>query len=421
MATITASNALSTSPPVSPLKDKTDELEESYTSIAQVTPIKSKKKHLDYPKSIIASVRKGGTLEEKGKILDEGLNNILSNDPNDTFDTLILEPFSVDSKTEEAFEELKIFKAKHAAEVERWTKAEETQVTVNELPFETVNRLFPVFVKLLKKTQFYVRPIEDIKVDDPNEAIFSISKAELQENENADKIEDRFSEASVSTIAESLRELIYEEKDEFDTSVEDGKCPWGDGNPRIEFKEEDKNFFESFWTPKGDGFFDTSLDEKRAAIANCWRYQPRTDVIAKDVMTKKQELLFKQRQARGPLSEKRIAQRIAKMTKYFNKPETYPTASNPPTSFFQERVEVLSKSDLPAILAKHQAYEDNFVNTWASKGEKFVVEKNVWAVQKSFSFKSDKARALKDAQMKKRSDVRVAAMAALREQVGLTQ
>ena len=150
MATITASNALSTSPPVSPLKDKTDELEESYTSIAQVTPIKSKKKHLDYPKSIIASVRKGGTLEEKGKILDEGLNNILSNDPNDTFDTLILEPFSVDSKTEEAFEELKIFKAKHAAEVERWTKAEETQVTVNELPFETVNRLFPVFVKLLK-------------------------------------------------------------------------------------------------------------------------------------------------------------------------------------------------------------------------------------------------------------------------------
>ena len=421
MATITASNALSTSPPVSPLKDKTDELEESYTSIAQVTPIKSKKKHLDYPKSIIASVRKGGTLEEKGKILDEGLNNILSNDPNDTFDTLILEPFSVDSKTEEAFEELKIFKAKHAAEVERWTKAEETQVTVNELPFETVNRLFPVFVKLLKKTQFYVRPIEDIKVDDPNEAIFSISKAELQENENADKIEDRFSEASVSTIAESLRELIYEEKDEFDTSVEDGKCPWGDGNPRIEFKEEDKNFFESFWTPKVDGFFDTSLDEKRAAIANCWRYQPRTDVIAKDVMTKKQELLFKQRQARGPLSEKRIAQRIAKMTKYFNKPETYPTASNPPTSFFQERVEVLSKSDLPAILAKHQAYEDNFVNTWASKGEKFVVEKNVWAVQKSFSFKSDKARALKDAQMKKRSDVRVAAMAALREQVGLTQ
>ena len=421
MATITASNALSTSPPVSPLKDKTDELEESYTSIAQVTPIKSKKKHLDYPKSIIASVRKGSTLEEKGKILDEGLNNILSNDPNDTFDTLILEPFSVDSKTEEAFEELKIFKAKHAAEVERWTKAEETQVTVNELPFETVNRLFPVFVKLLKKTQFYVRPIEDIKVDDPNEAIFSISKAELQENENADKIEDRFSEASVSTIAESLRELIYEEKDEFDTSVEDGKCPWGDGNPRIEFKEEDKNFFESFWTPKGDGFFDTSLDEKRAAIANCWRYQPRTDIIAKDVMTKKQELLFKQRQARGPLSEKRIAQRIAKMTKYFNKPETYPTASNPPTSFFQERVEVLSKSDLPAILAKHQAYEDNFVNTWASKGEKFVVEKNVWAVQKSFSFKSDKARALKDAQMKKRSDVRVAAMAALREQVGLTQ
>ena len=132
-------------------------------------------------------------------------------------------------------------------------------------------------------------------------------------------------------------------------------------------------------------------------------------------------MLFKQRQARGPLSEKRIAQRIAKMTKYFNKPETYPTASNPPTSFFQERVEVLSKSDLPAILAKHQAYEDNFVNTWASKGEKFVVEKNVWAVQKSFSFKSDKARALKDAQMKKRSDVRVAAMAALREQVGLTQ
>ena len=421
MATITASNALSTSPPVSPLKDKTDELDESYTSIAQVTPIKSKKKHLDYPKSIIASVRKGSTLEEKGKILDEGLNNILSNDPNDTFDTLILEPFSVDSKTEEAFEELKIFKAKHAAEVERWTKAEETQVTVNELPFETVNRLFPVFVKLLKKTQFYVRPIEDIKVDDPNEAIFSISKAELQENENADKIEDRFSEASVSTIAESLRELIYEEKDEFDTSVEDGKCPWGDGNPRIEFKEEDKNFFESFWTPKGDGFFDTSLDEKRAAIANCWRYQPRTDVIAKDVMTKKQELLFKQRQARGPLSEKQIAQRIAKMTKYFNKPETYPTAINPPASFFQERVEVLSKSDLPAILAKHQAYEDNFVNTWASKGEKFVVEKNVWAVQKSFSFKSDKARALKDAQMKKRSDVRVAAMAALREQVGLTQ
>ena len=172
--------------------------------------------------------------------MDEGFNNILSNDPNDTFDTLILEPFSVDSKTEEAFEELKIFKAKHAAEVERWIA--EGKNYGKRVAIETVNRLFPVFVKLLKKTQFYVRPNEDIKVDDPNEAIFPISKAELQENENADKIEDRFSEASVSTIAESLRELIYEEKDEFDTSVEDGKCPWGDGNPRIEFKEEDKNF-----------------------------------------------------------------------------------------------------------------------------------------------------------------------------------
>ena len=403
MATITASNALSTSPPVSPLKDKTDELEESYTSIAQVTPIKSKKKHLDYPKSIIASVRKGGTLEEKGKILDEGLNNILSNDPNDTFDTLILEPFSVDSKTEEAFEELKIFKAKHAAEVERWTKAEETQVTVNELPFETVNRLFPVFVKLLKKTQFHVRPIEDIKVDDPNEAIFSISKAELQENENADKIEDRFSEASVSTIAESLRELIYEEKDEFDTSVEDGKCPWGDGNPRIEFKEEDKNFFESFWTPKGDGFFDTSLDEKRAAIANCWRYQPRTDVIAKDVTTKKQDLLFKQRQARGPLSDSAIRRRKLKMTYYFQKQYKKKSLSKKTIRLNQgilgECVKVLTREMIPAIVAKHLKYDEDFLNKWATHGEKhtsyFISSPRVT----SFIFKSAKLKKLKDTQM----------------------
>jgi hypothetical protein len=222
----------------------------------------------------------------------------------------------------------------------------------------------------------------------------------------------------VSTVAESLRELVYSEQGEFETAV-DGVCAWGEGLPTLEFSDADKEAFESFWTPKGDGAFDTLLDEKRAAFANCWRYQPRTDIITSDALTKKQALLVKQREARGPLSEKRIAQRIAKMTKYFNKPENYPAASAPAASFFQERLEVLSKSDMPAILSRHQEYEDNYVNALATKGGKFVVEKDVWAVQKSFSFKSETAQALKDAQMKKRTEVRVATMAALKEELGL--
>ena len=48
-----------------------------------------------------------------------------------------------------------------------------------------------------------------------------------------------------------------------------------------------------------------------------------------------------------------------------------------------------------------------------------MVNKDVWAVQKSFSFKSEKARAKKDAQMAKNSEVRRATMAALREKLGL--
>ena len=55
-------------------------------------------------------------------------------------------------------------------------------------------------------------------------------------------------------------------------------------------------------------------------MQNCWRYQPRTDVIAKDVMTKKTRFaIFKQRQARGPLSDSAIRRRKLKMTYYFQK------------------------------------------------------------------------------------------------------
>ena len=180
--------------------------------------------------------------------------------------------------------------------------------------------------------------------------------------------------------------------------------------PSMEFTDADKENYETFWTPKGDGFFDTSLDEKRASIANCWRYQPRTDIIANDVLTKKQESLVKQRDARGPLSQKAVAQRIARMTKYFNKQEKYKSTDGPSASFFEEKLEVLSESDVPALLAKYKEYDENFLNTLASEGAKFVVNKDVWAVQKSFSFKSEAAQAKKDAQMAKNSEVRRATM-----------
>ena len=113
-----------------------------------------------------------------------------------------------------------------------------------------------------------------------------------------------------------------------------------------------------------DGFFDTSLDEKRASIANCWRYQPRTDIIANDVLTKKQESLVKQRDARGPLSQKAVAQRIARMTKYFNKQEKYKSTDGLSASFFEEKIEVLSESDVPALLAKYKEYDENFRTLW---------------------------------------------------------
>jgi|EP00942_MAST-04A_sp_MAST-4A-sp1_P004961 hypothetical protein len=411
--------------PVSPGKFKKTVSQESPQSVREFTKQIEVRDQTEC-KETFKAIKNAQTTEEKNAILDQALEYFMQKaaaEEKEYFGKL-----EQVSKTKEEVAGLAREKEVRTNEKLRWARKTDSNkmefVSLNPT-FNTyksalakeVNTAYPFTAEQLKSGSFW---LSNVNVADPNEAPFACAHYELQEDESAKKIEDRFSEVSVSTVAESLRDLVYSEQGEFETAVE-GVCAWGEGLATLDFSDENKETFESFWTPKGDGFFDTSLDEKRAAIANCWRYQPRTDVIAKDVMTKKQELLFKQRQARGPLSEKRIAQRIAKMTKYFNKPETYPTASNPPTSFFQERVEVLSKSDLPAILAKHQAYEDNFVNTWASKGEKFVVEKNVWAVQKSFSFKSDKARALKDAQMKKRSDVRVAAMAALREQVGLTQ
>ena len=411
--------------PVSPGKFKKTVSQESPQSVREFTKQIEVRDQTEC-KETFKAIKNAQTTEEKNAILDQALEYFMQKaaaEEKEYFGKL-----EQVSKTKEEVAGLAREKEVRANEKLRWARKTDSNkmefVSLNPT-FNTyksalakeVNTAYPFTAEQLKSGSFW---LSNVNVADPNEAPFACAHYELQEDESAKKIEDRFSEVSVSTVAESLRDLVYSEQGEFETAVE-GVCAWGEGLSTLEFTDENKETFESFWTPKGDGFFDTSLDEKRAAIANCWRYQPRTDVIAKDVMTKKQELLFKQRQARGPLSEKQIAQRIAKMTKYFNKPETYPTAINPPASFFQERVEVLSKSDLPAILAKHQAYEDNFVNTWASKGEKFVVEKNVWAVQKSFSFKSDKARALKDAQMKKRSDVRVAAMAALREQVGLTQ
>ena len=409
--------------PVTPGKFKTAVAQESPQSIREFTKQIQVRDQTEC-KETFKAIKNATTDAEKNEILDQALDYFMQRAQEEQKEFHAkLESMS---KTKEELSGLSNEKELRAQEKKRWSSKSDA----NQLEFVSFNPAFnefkgqlanaantsyPFTAEQLKAGSYW---ISDVKASDPNEAVFECVRSELRENQSAKKVEDMFSEASVSTVAESLRELVHSETGEFETMV-DGACAWGNGLPSMEYTDADKENYETFWTPKGDGFFDTSLDEKRAALANCWRYQPRTDIIAKDLLTKKQELLVKQRNARGPLSQKAVAQRIARMTKYFNKPDKYKSTDGPSASFFEEKFEVLSKSDIPAILAKHKEYEENFLNTWASKGAKLVVNKDVWAVQKSFSFKSEKAQAKKDAQMAKNSELRRATMAALREKLGL--
>ena len=409
--------------PVTPGKFKIAVAQESPQSIREFTKQIQVRDQTEC-KETFKAIKNATTDAEKNAILDQALEYFMQRAQEEEKEFHAkLESMS---KTKEELSGLSKEKELRAKEKERWSGKSDT----NQLEFVSFNPAFndfkgqlanaantsyPFTAEQLKTGSYW---ISDVKVSDPNEAVFECVRSELKEDQSAKKLEDRFSEVSVSTVAESLRELVHKETGEFETTV-DGASAWGNGLPSMEFTDADKENYETFWTPKGDGFFDTSLDEKRASIANCWRYQPRTDIIANDVLTKKQESLVKQRDARGPLSQKAMTRRIARMTKYFNKQEKYKSTDGPSASFFEEKLEVLSESDVPAILANHKEYEENFLNTWASKGAKFVVNKDVWAVQKSFSFKSEKARAKKDAQMAKNSEVRRATMAALREKLGL--
>lgn len=418
-----ATRAQSSSNPVSPGKFKKTVSQESPQSVREFTKQIEVRDQTEC-KETFKAIHSATTAAEKNDILDQALEYFMQKAVEEEKEYhLKLESLSSTKEEIAAFAQEQEVRTN---EKRRWARKTDT----NQMEFVSLNPKFNTYKSTLAKAANTAYPftaeqlksgsywLPNVNVADPNEAAFTCGRFELKEDTSAQKIEERFSEVSVSTVAELLRELVHSEQGEFETSV-DGVCAWGEGLAALEFSDSDKETFESFWTPKGDGAFDTSLDEKRAAVANCWRYQPRTDIIASDALTKKQALLVKQREARGPLSEQRIAQRIAKMTKYFNKPENYPAASAPAASFFQERLEVLSQSDMPAILSRHNEYEDNYVNALAAKGRKFVVEKDVWAVQKSFSFKSEKAQALKDAQMKKRTEVRVATMAALKEELGL--
>eukprot|EP00943_MAST-04B_sp_MAST-4B-sp1_P008401 g8401.t1 len=418
-----ATSAPSSSNPVSPGKFKKTVSQESPQSVREFTKQIEVRDQTEC-KETFKAIQSANTAAAKNDILDQALEYFMQKAVEE--EKQYHSKLKSLSNTKEEIAAFAQEKEVRANEKRRWARKTDT----NQVEFVSLNPAFNTYKSTLAKAANTAYPftaeqlksgsywLPNVNVADPNEAAFACERFELKEDTSAQKLEERFSEVSVSTVAESLRELVHSEQGEFETSV-DGVCAWGEGLPALEFTDTDKEVFESFWTPKGNGAFDTSLDEKRAAVANCWRYQPRTDIITSDALTKKQALLVKQREARGPLSEQRIARRIAKMTKYFNKPENYPAASAPAASFFQERLEVLSQSDMPAILSRHREYEDNYVNALAAKGAELVVEKDVWAVQKSFSFKSEKAQALKDAQMKKRTELRVATMAALKEELGL--
>ena len=393
--------------PVSPGKFKKTVSQESPQSVREFTKQIEVRDQTEC-KETFKAIKNAQTTEEKNAILDQALEYFMQKaaaEEKEYFGKL-----EQVSKTKEEVAGLAREKEVRANEKLRWARKTDSNkmefVSLNPT-FNTyksalakeVNTAYPFTAEQLKSGSFW---LSNVNVADPNEAPFACAHYELQEDESAKKIEDRFSEVSVSTVAESLRDLVYSEQGEFETAVE-GVCAWGEGLSTLEFTDENKETFESFWTPKGDGFFDTSLDEKRAAIANCWRYQPRTDVIAKDVMTKKQDLLFKQRQARGPLSDSAIRRRKLKMTYYFQKQYKKKSLSKKTIRLNQgilgECVKVLTREMMPAIVAKHLKYEEDFLNKWATRGEKhtsyFISSPRVT----SFIFKSAKLKKLKDTQM----------------------
>jgi len=179
--------------------------------------------------------------------------------------------------------------------------------------------------------------------------------------------------------------------------------------------ETEINFYNNFWIRSDRLAFDTALDEERVARGlNAWEMFDK-DIIKNDVCTELQEDVMTSRSARGPLSAKLVSKRVSRLAIYFSKHKFVQGSIDAPSdTFFAERVEVQTASDVVANFKKHQELESAFFETLVAKGETLT---ETFGTQKQFIFKSKKAKMHMDERMAFRAQALMGMQALLKAEI----
>jgi len=195
---------------------------------------------------------------------------------------------------------------------------------------------------------------------DANKVAFPCSTYTLVKDEIAVKPEDMFHAVKISVDPEKFRVEVYADKKIFDTALDEKRVAMGlsawDMFPKIVgLSEEELGFYTTFWIPIDRPAFVTGLDAERVANGlNAWQMLD-VDIIKHDVITKEQEDVITTRLARVPLPAESVSRRVSRLANYFSKHKfVKDRVASPPAIFFAERVEVQTKSDVAAMVKKHQ-------------------------------------------------------------------
>ena len=358
------------------------------------------------------AIRSASTEEQKNDILDQALTYFMAKAEQEK--EAFHNKLESASNSAEELKGLETEKAIRAAERKRWTlktqgvnSAEFVSFSEHYVDFKSevarsiANISYPFTADELTAASYWKDQTE-ITASDPNLDAFDCQQAILVEEKSAQEVEEMFSETTMKVNPATLREATHADQAVCDVTVGD-EGAWAMGPSAEALTAAELAFNETFWTPQEKSALDTQLDEERVVNGlSAWRSFTRSDIIDTDSTTKKQDALVAARAARGPLSNGAINKRIARMARYFSK-RAEKNITVPASTFFSGCVKSFTKADVVDANARYQAAENAFSDKWAALGAPFCVSKEVFAVQKSFSFASPKAKAIKDAHMSKRA------------------
>lgn len=214
----------------------------------------------------------------------------------------------------------------------------------------------------------WFKPYEEVSCMDPNSLPFPLQYKTLDANAEHVEVENVAdpSEFRASMHADGSPTFVVEVDTWTETHVSKTRDDWL-------LSYEECTYLNNFFVPVDlPEKFDCSIDA--ATGANVWEiWTLRMDYIDRDETLFCQEETLRSRARRGgPLSAQMMRKRRRKLTAYFER--KYHARHPFNTCILEEKVLVVSATDMPALLANHRAHDQRHFDRLAEIGKCMILE-----------------------------------------------